>query len=122
MRFTTVNVIADMIEGRASGKSTLLMICHVLDPMTMAASRSSGATSLRLVSMSRATKGAAATVKGTMEAVVPKLVPTTHRVKGINATIKIAKGKDLPMFTIVSKILYRVALSLMCPLSVMVNI
>jgi len=39
-----------------------------------------------------------------IEAVVPKLVPTIHLVKGMSATIKMAKGKERPILTIVPKI------------------
>ncbi len=47
----------------------------------------------------RATNGTAATVRGTMAAVVPMEVPTIARVKGIIATIKIMNGSERPIFT-----------------------
>ena len=79
MRLTTVSVMPITIEGRASGSNTFFMICQVVEPMTIAASRMYRSTDFKLVPTNLATKGAAAIVKGTIEAVVPRLVPMSHR-------------------------------------------
>ena len=47
-------------------------------------------------------KGAADTTSGTMAPLTPMVVPTTIRVKGIMATIRMMKGTDRPMLTIQS--------------------
>jgi len=49
--------------------------------------------------MRRAMKGAAATVSGTMAALVPMEVPATSRVKGMMATTRMMKGVERAAFT-----------------------
>ena len=49
--------------------------------------------------MIRATKGTAARVRGTMEAVLPMEVPTSARVRGMRAIRRMMKGKDRSRFT-----------------------
>ena len=43
--------------------------------------------------------------EGTIEAVVPRLVPTIQRVKGMSATMRMAKGNERPILTTVSNAL-----------------
>ena len=88
-----------MMEGIASLIMTPKIICLLLAPKERAASMTPGSTSSRLPSMSLATKGAAASVRGTMEAVLPMEVPTIILVNGMMAIIRMMKGKDLPRFT-----------------------
>ena len=47
----------------------------------------------------RATKGAAATVRGRLAALAPMEVPITARVKGVRNSIRIIKGMLRKMFT-----------------------
>ena len=70
--------------------------------MDWAASTTPASTSFREVSTIRAMKGAADTTRGTMAPLTPMVVPTTIRVKGIMATIRMMKGTDRPMLTIQS--------------------
>ena len=86
----------------ASGSSTLTMICQVEAPMDWAASTTPPSTSSREASMSLATKGAAAMTRGTTVALLPMVVPTRKRVKGMTAIIRIRKGKDRVRFTTMS--------------------
>ena len=92
-------------EGRASGSSTLTMICQVLAPMLWAASTTPLSTSSREDSTRRATKGAAASTSGTTVALLPMVVPTRKRVKGMTAIIRIRKGKERVRFTTTSSTL-----------------
>ena len=89
-------------EGLASGRYTFQTIWKVEAPMDWAASTTPASTSLREVSTIRAMKGAAETTRGTMAPRTPMVVPTTIRVKGMMATIRIMKGMDRPMLTIQS--------------------
>ncbi|GAA0781112.1 hypothetical protein GCM10008909_02480 [Hathewaya limosa] len=75
-------------------------------------------TSPNDVSMILATKGVAAIESGTIAAVDPIVVPTNILDIGNSATIKIIKGTDLKIFTIVSKILFILEFSNICPLEV----
>ncbi len=58
-----------------------------------------GLTSLKELSASLAKKGIAATVRGTIAAVVPRDVPMISRVRGMRAIIKMAKGKERVILT-----------------------
>ncbi len=73
--------------------------------MDAAASTSPRSTSLSALSTTLATKGAAAMERGTMEAVVPIVVPTTSLESGKRTIIRMMNGKDRQMFTIPSRIL-----------------
>ena len=72
----------EMREGRLSGIITLVMTWKGEQPMDRAASTTPPSTSRREDSTSRATKGKAATIRGTMVAVVPMEVPTKNRDRG----------------------------------------
>ena len=65
-----------------------------VDPIDFAACTSSGFTSFRADSMTRATKGAAAIDRGTIVAAVPMLVPTMRRERGKRTIIRMMKGKE----------------------------
>ena len=81
-------------EGTLSGIITLQTICMGVAPMLWAASIILGSTSRRLLSTSRATKGKAATTRGTMVAVVPTAVPMISRDRGNTMIIRIRNGMD----------------------------
>ena len=91
-----------MSDGVASGMKTFQMSCHVLAPMDWAASMTPLSTSRRDCSIRRATKGAAATTRGTTVALLPMVVPTSQRVKGMMAIIRMRKGNDRVRFTMTS--------------------
>ena len=80
--------------GTLSGSITCRTICIGEAPMDWAVSMMLGFTSRRLDSTSRAIKGNAAMVSGTMEATVPREVPTIARVSGIIITIRIMNGME----------------------------
>ena len=86
-------------EGLHSGIMTLVTICQGEQPMAWAASRTPWSISRRELSTTRATKGAAAMVRETMQAVVPMEVPTISRARGWHTTIKMVKGTDRSRFT-----------------------
>src|SRR5690606_9166008 len=77
--------------------------------MACAASTRPRSTSRRAVSTSRATKGAAAIVSGTMAAAVPIDVPTKKRVSGIMATSKIMNGVERTAFTSMPTVRFRLS-------------
>ena len=52
----------------------------------------------------RATMGVAATVSGTMEAVLPKEVPAKARVNGMITIIKMMNGKERVKLTTMSRV------------------
>ena len=89
-------------EGFASGRYTFQTVWSVEAPMDWAASTTPASTSLREVSTIRAMKGAAEITSGGMAPLTPMVVPTTRRVKGMTATIRMMKGMDRPMLTIQS--------------------
>ena len=84
-------------EGRLSGRITLVMIWKGEQPMDWAASTTPLSTSRREASTSRATKGKAATIRGTMVATVPIEVPRISRDRGITTTIRMRKGTERRM-------------------------
>ena len=88
-----------MREGRHSGSSTLVTICQGEQPMAWAASMTPRSISRRELSTTRATKGAAARVRGTMVAVVPMEVPRISRDRGRAHTIRMVKGTLRSRFT-----------------------
>ena len=67
--------------------------------MDSAASTFPGAISRRLVSTSRARKGMAPRVSGTIAAVDPIVVPTMPRVTGATSTSRIMNGSARPRLT-----------------------
>ena len=81
-------------EGTLSGIITLQTICMGVAPMLWAASIILGSTSRRLLSTSLATKGNAATTRGTMVAVVPTAVPMMSRDRGNTIIIRIRNGME----------------------------
>src|SRR5690554_4165872 len=81
-----------IMEGSASGNSTLVTICMGLAPIARAASIKPKGTSNKLFSTIRAMKGAAPILNGTRAACTPIEVPTSIRVKGIIQTIRMIKG------------------------------
>ena len=85
-------VMLEIRPGRHSGIMTLVMIWKGVAPMLWAASTTPSSNSRRLVSTRRATKGKAATISGTMVALVPTVVPTMARVSGNTQIIRIRKG------------------------------
>src|SRR4051794_262191 len=87
------------MPGSASGSSTLNTICEVLAPMACAASTRPWSTSRSEASTSRAMKGAAAIVSGTMAAAVPIEEPVTSRVNGMIATSRMMKGVERTALT-----------------------
>ena len=103
-RLIAVMATPKIIEGKASGINTLLIICQVLAPMDKAASISPQSSSFKEDSTKRATKGIAASVNGTIEATVPIEVPTIKRVKGIASISSIIKGMERAALTIEPKI------------------
>ena len=78
------------------------MICQVDAPMLWAASTTPPSTSSREDSTSRATKGAAASTSGTTVALLPMVVPTKKRVKGMTAIMRMRKGKERVRLTTTS--------------------
>ncbi len=77
------------------------MICGAMPPHTFRGLNHSAIYFLQSPpSTRRAIKGMAATVSGTIAALVPMEVPATLRVKGMIATIKMINGIERPMFTI----------------------
>ena len=82
------------IAGSASGTSTLRTICSGVAPIARAASTRPWSTSRIAPSISRAMKGVAATVSGTIAAVVPIEVPAISRVNGMIATTRMMKGVE----------------------------
>ena len=94
IKFIIVSVTPETIEGIASGIKTLKIIWRFWLPIARAAFTTSGSTSLRALSMTRATKGAAAMLSGTIVATVPMLVPKIKRDKGKSKIIKMIKGNE----------------------------
>src|SRR5579859_3622137 len=92
-------VMPATMPGQASGTNTLATICQGEAPIAWAASIRPGSTSRRLLSARRATKGTAATVSGTMAAVVPIEVPTSRRVSGMMAIIRMMNGVERKALT-----------------------
>lgn len=90
----------ETIEGIASGTRTFKIICAFVLPIARAACTTSGFTSLRAVSIIRATNGAAAIESGTIVAVVPILVPKIKRERGKSKIIKMMNGNERSTFTI----------------------
>lgn len=90
-------------DERASGRSTLKMICRVVAPIASAASITPLSTSLKDCSVTLAKNGVAEMLSGTMAAVVPMEVPTSHLVKLMIATIRMMKGIDRPRLTTAPK-------------------
>ena len=76
------------------------MICSGLAPMLCAASITPWSISSSEDSMTRAMNGAAEIVSGTIAAVVPMEEPTSTRVSGMMATIKIINGVERVALTI----------------------
>ncbi len=76
------------------------MICMSPAPNDFAASTTPGSTSRRLPSIRRATKGVAAMVRGTIEAVLPMEVPAISLVRGIIAIIRMMNGNERSRLTI----------------------
>ena len=81
-------------EGTLSGSITRNTICMVEEPMLWAISMMLGSSSRSEDSTNRATKGKAATTRGTMMATEPVAVPTRARVSGMTTTISIRKGTE----------------------------
>ena len=86
--------------------------------MDLAASVSPVGTSNKALAVKRAKNGIAATLKGTMAAVVPRVVPTKNRVTGMRIMSKIIKGTERPILIITSKITNVLRFSRIRPLSV----
>ena len=116
-----VTVKPAIIPGKASGTSTLYIICQGLPPIDSAASTRLLSTSLTAASTKRANSGVMAIVKGTIAAVVPTVVPTIHRVSGIIDTMRIIKGVDRTKLTTNPKPLCSEGLSKICRRSVTTN-
>ena len=105
MRFMIVSVTPETSDGRASGMSTLRMICQLVDPIALAAWTTPGSTSLRADSMIRATNGAAAIESGITVAIVPMLVPIMSLERGMRTIIRMMNGKERSIFTILESTL-----------------
>ena len=76
-------------------------IITVQPEMVYVTSINPGEISLSAPSMRRATNGIAAMVSGTEAALMPIDVPTSMRVKGMLATIKMMKGIERPILVII---------------------
>ena len=87
-------VALEIREGTLSGIMTFVMIWKGEAPILCAVSIILGFNSLRLLSTSLATKGNAAITRGTMEAVVPTVVPTISLVSGNTIIIRIRNGTE----------------------------
>ena len=88
-----------MMLGIASGSSTRRMICTGVAPIESAASTRPYGTSVRLVSTCRPMNGMAAMTSGTIAAVVPIALPTTRRVNGMMATMRMMNGMERTALT-----------------------
>ncbi len=99
-----VSVMPETIEGKASGIKTFTMICPFVDPIERAAWMTPKSTSVREVSIKRATKGAAAIERGMIVAFVPIAVPKINLESGKSKIIKIKNGKERRAFIIRLKI------------------
>src|SRR5579859_503346 len=108
-------VMPATMPGQASGTSTLATICHGEAPIAWAASIRPGSTSRSELSARRATKGTAATVSGTIAAVVPIEVPTRRRVSGMMAIIRMMKGVERKALTAMPNTRFTGALGQICP-------
>jgi hypothetical protein len=86
--------------------------------MALAAEIKSGLTSFNADSMILATKGAAATDRGTMAAVDPMLVPIIKRDSGNINIISIINGKERSAFMIFPRKLFRTDLGIKFPFDV----
>src|SRR5690606_2028410 len=109
------------MPGRASGSSTLVTIWYGVAPIACAASIRPAGTSRRAVSTRRAMKGIAAMVSGTMAAAGPIEVPTTRRVNGITATIRMMKGVERAALTMRPSTRFTGAFCRMPPVSVRIR-
>ena len=89
-----VSVIPLTTDGKTSGTKTFRIICQFVEPIARAAVITPGSISISAVSITRATKGAAARLRGIIVAEVPIAVPRTKRVNGRRTIIKITKGKE----------------------------
>ncbi len=87
------------MPGRASGTSVLRTRVQVLPPIAWTASTRPRSTSRTLVSTSRAKKGMAPTVSGTVAACQPRELPTSQRVKENSAIIRMMNGSERARFT-----------------------
>jgi hypothetical protein len=116
-----VKVIPSIIEGKASGIRTLVIICGTVAPIERLSSITPLSTSFKLLSMILATKGAAATESGTIVAVVPIVVPTSILDSGKTKIIKIKNGKDLRIFMILPRILLNIGFSQILSFSVITS-
>ena len=105
MREIRARVMPRKMECSDSGSMTFQMICQGLAPIDWAISMTPGSISSMDDSMIRATKGAHVMVRGTMAAVVPMEEPTTRRVKGMMATMRIMKGTDRMALTMAPRML-----------------
>ena len=103
MRLITVRLSPRNSEGKLSGIITQNTVRQALSPMDCDASTTPASTSFKALSTTRATKGIAAIVRGTIAALVPNAVPTRNRVKGMSNISKMMKGTLLPRLTITSK-------------------
>lgn len=92
-----VSATLEISEGTLSGISTFTTIWKGVAPMLSAASTRLGLTSRTLLSTTRATKGKAATTRGTTLAVVPTVVPTIARERGSTTIIRMVKGTERRM-------------------------
>ena len=110
-----VSVRPEIREGRASGRRTLKTICEFVEPIVLAAWMTPGSTSLRAVSTILATNGAAAMESGTIVDFVPIAVPTIILERGNRTMIRMMKGNDLRMFTILLRISFRTGFGLIPP-------
>jgi predicted glycosyltransferase len=101
--------------------SILKIIWGTVAPIDCPNSITPLSTSFREVSITLATKGAAATDNGTIVAVVPIVLPTINLDKGKSKTMSIRNGKERKTFMIPSNILYNVGFSQIPPFSVITN-
>ena len=97
-----VRIIPDNMLGKASLKYTCTIICISLAPNDLAASINPESTERRADSITRATKGIALIVKGTIAAVDHNEVPTMALVTGMTRINRMINGKDRNVFTIKS--------------------
>src|SRR5690606_37233455 len=105
IRFIIVRVIPETIDGSDSGIKTFNTIWGTVAPIARLDSITPFGVSLRLLSITLATKGAAAMERGTIVAVVPIVFPTISFEMGKTMIISIIKGIDLNTFIIPPKTL-----------------
>ena len=86
--------------------------------MHLAASMTPLSISESELSTSRATKGAAAMMRGTQAAAGPIALPTIRRVRGMRATMRMTKGSERRMLTIQPNAELKARFSMMPPRSV----